>query len=140
VTVTEHRVASVLSRARFFDTFWKYIINITNSLQTQLQDGSRFTFSWPFSHILPSLLFLPWLPCHFYLFAIEHTNLSLIPLFLMMNWNYRDIYILYIYTILFKFIRTFILFKLLPICRIFCVIKFIYSFDDTSCLLLLNYS
>ena len=49
-------------------------------LQTQLQDGSRLTFSWPFSydpfHLLASpvhptyrifLQFLPWLPCHFYL-------------------------------------------------------------------------
>ena len=52
-------------------------------LQTQLQDSSRLTFSWPFYYISFSsftfpgtpyrifLLYLPSLPCHFYLVVIE---------------------------------------------------------------------
>ena len=48
-------------------------------LQTQLQDGSPITFSYiSFSSFTFTgtpyrifLLFLPWLPCHFYLVVIE---------------------------------------------------------------------
>ena len=58
-----------------WDTLWH--------LQTQLRNGSRPTFTWPFSYISFSsftfiaatyrifLLFLPWFLCHFYLVVIE---------------------------------------------------------------------
>ena len=52
--------------------------------QSHLQDAFRLTFSWPFSYISISsftvpvgaayrilLLFLPWLPCHFYLVVFK---------------------------------------------------------------------
>ena len=52
-------------------------------LQTQFQDGSCFTLSWPFSYIYFSYFtflsvayriffqFFQWFPCHFYLVFIE---------------------------------------------------------------------
>ena len=55
-----------------------YVVSVmcepTSQGSPHLQDGSRLTFSWPFSffHLLPSpvhptrfSLSLPWLPCHF---------------------------------------------------------------------------
>ena len=62
---------------------WKPTSQGSPHLQTQLQNGSRLTFFWPFSYIPLSsftfpgapnrifLQFLPWLPCHFYLVFIE---------------------------------------------------------------------
>ena len=66
-----------------------YLISTPNiypkSTQTQLKDGSFLTFSWPVSYISYSsftfpgaphkifFLFLPWLPCHFYLVIITTT-------------------------------------------------------------------
>ena len=71
-------------------------------LQTQLQDGFRLNFSWPFSYISFSsltfpgtrywifLLFLPWFSCHFYLVFIEQQPSSLVlwRLLLKVNKNY----------------------------------------------------
>ena len=71
-----------------FFSNWLWPLGVSTSqrsphLQTQLHDGSRLTFCWPFSYISFSsftfpgasyrifLLFLPWLPCHFYFVGIE---------------------------------------------------------------------
>ena len=59
-----------------------YLSQGSPHLQTQLQDGSHFTFSYnsfssftfPAAPYRIFLLFLSWLPCHFYLWCHRTTN------------------------------------------------------------------